>query len=123
MTVTAVLPEAPTVTELLDKLQALGTHREIALFLAERGVVGTCNNAQHCPIAHYLQDETGKPGIRVGEDEMVIWRTTGAYEEQQKLPPAVKDFIAFFDSHMHPDLIDPQLPDNIAIMAKLQSPA
>lgn len=106
----ATQPEVPTVAELLDKLATLGSHRQIALHLAERGINGTPCNAGSCPIAHYLQVETGNPEIHVGDDDCAVWRGGALPDERHSIPPAVKDFIAFFDAHLYPDLVDPEKP-------------
>ena len=120
---TVAPPEVPTVEEHLAKLQTLGTHKEIALFLAGEGITGTCSNAGLCPIARYLQAETGCVDIAVDENEVTAWYYNGAVNSRTKVPPAVADSIAFFDSRMYPELVDPETPDNRALYAKLRKQA
>lgn len=98
-------PDRPTVGELLERLQALGSHKAIALHLAEYGITGTQCNAGTCPIALYLQQETGNFEIHVGEEDAAIWRSGAVSDQLFPLPAAVRDFIAFFDAGMYPKLI------------------
>jgi hypothetical protein len=115
------LPEVatPTIPELLDRLAALGSHKEIALYLAQRGISGTCSNAGLCPIAKYLQQETGRQDISVDEGEIFVWDDDRVYNTTYPVPRVVRDFIAFFDARLHPELIDPELPNNRAVAEKL----
>lgn len=101
----AVLPEPPTIPELLDKLNALGHPDQIALFLEDYGIVATPCKSETCALAQYLENELGET-VAVGPGEVMRFHSGDTPDERFELPPVVQQFIALFDDLEYLDLVD-----------------
>lgn len=83
---------------LKEALDALMEHEfSIAEFFREEGITGSPCNSTACPVAVYLQRETGMP-VRVGP--VAAEGSPG----REYLPFAVSVFVNDFDFGFHPDL-------------------
>lgn len=97
------MTDLPTVGEVLDKLAALGSPRQIASHFEQAGVRGRRGRAHTCPLAQYLAVETG-------HQVAVTWSTAtycdrdGAIET--RLPGPVSEFAGNFDQGFYPRLIE-----------------
>lgn len=96
----------PTVRDVANQLQALGTAEAIAEFFRENGVMGLRRCPDACPVANHVKAQplgstwvsAGPIGIGVGlKDKDAQW----AYAEEI---PAVIDFINNFDMGVYPEL-------------------
>lgn len=82
-----------TLRQAIDELPK--SAEEIRTFLAAKGYKGIAD-AQYCPLAMYLQDETGL-SIEVDTEEVTMCGSI-------YLPPAAQDFVAYFDAGDYPEL-------------------
>lgn len=96
------IPALPTVGETINKLAALGSSRQIALYLEEQQCAGHRNLAQSCPLARYVSRETGEV-VRVGG---LICEYDAAFGVALAfLPDGVREFVKDFDHGRYPNLI------------------
>lgn len=107
----------PSVPEVLDKLAALGSARQIADFLLEQEMKAYPVRVNACAVAVYLQKETGmQVTVHPGHflDETMIGQVNiPGQRTPVNLPKAVQKFACEFDRWTYPDLIaddaDPDL--------------
>lgn len=96
------IPPAKTLTELLAKLEQLGSADAIAKFFYNEGVRGERNIASGCPIAKWLTVETGGEysvnGASVCEFPTSKQLAGGRKEGVVALPDAAREFIRNFDT-------------------------
>lgn len=79
----------PTMTEVIERLDLLGSSMAIAEFFATQGITGYRMCANDCPIAHYVERETGQHRKVFGLG----------------MPNNVLGFISDFDRKHYPNLI------------------
>jgi hypothetical protein len=65
------VPVRPSVAEVVEKLQAQGSARQIAEFLAQEQITGELNSGSSCPLANYLRRETHRNVIVTGARVLV----------------------------------------------------
>jgi hypothetical protein len=91
-----------TPQEVFDKLGGLEPD-EIARLLQDLGTVGRRKDMGACPVARYVQRETGVGGLCVNR---IRWRASlGRYDDARPLPDTVAEFVQKFDAGDYPDLI------------------
>jgi hypothetical protein len=90
----------PTVAEVIDKLQALGSANQIAQFLSGEGITGVRTLLNSCPIANYLKRETGAEKVRVNGFWAENEERLTMYRDGTPIPA----FIARFDAGLYPEL-------------------
>lgn len=100
-----MLPDAPTIPELLGKLEALGDPQQIAYFFEGEGIKAKPCGSHTCAVAVYLIRETGED-LAVGELQCIVWRNGKIPNETHDLPLPVRDFISEFDDLDFPELVD-----------------
>jgi hypothetical protein len=90
----------PDVPDVIAKLQALGSPRQIAAFFESEGVTGYVKSAYACPVANYLVRETGCPDAIV-DHYTVAYSPDPAERDEVNLVSIygtpVGDFVAGFD--------------------------
>lgn len=95
-----MIPDRPTVTEVVRKLETLGSPDQIALFFKQEQVFGRPCVAFECPVANYVKRETGEMTSVSG------WSvTSGDVRVEFPWESAISDFVARFDGFGYPDLI------------------
>jgi hypothetical protein len=93
---------APTLADVVDKLQTLGSADQIAAFFAQEGVTGSVRRVRSCPVAAYVKRETGLVEVLATRGFVVDWHT------QDGVPcrdTPVSDFIARFDDGAYDELV------------------
>lgn len=80
----------PTPREVVERLDLLGSSQAVADFFATQGITGYRICPNDCPVARYVERETG------GHHR--VYGGLG-------LPPNVRDFIADFDRQRYPHLV------------------
>jgi hypothetical protein len=94
----------PTVPEVVDKLQALGSPRQIADFFASEGVLGWPGMRTACPLANYLRRETDV-AIAVGTTYITVVMSWPPDRIDTTETP-IQDFVMGFDFGQYPELIE-----------------
>lgn len=111
------------IADVIGKLEALGSSRQIADFLEEQGVKATMKHANSCAIARYVEGQVGV-GVRVGHRSTQLkhpresttvteGETTWHYDYQQAEyleGSPITDFVADFDAGKYPALVDENYP-------------
>lgn len=92
--------DKPTVAEVVTKLETLGSPDQIALFFKQEQIVGTPCAAFECPVANYVERETGTVTSVSGYSVM-----NGPDRLELPLDSAVSGFVCRFDGYDYPDLI------------------
>lgn len=92
-----------TFNDALYPLTVLNTIEEVAEFLREKDIKGVRLSAGSCPIAKYMEIETGLI-VSVGSFDVGGWSKT--YEEtfHSDLLSPVSDFVRYFDRGGFPEL-------------------
>lgn len=91
------------VKDVVKFLDAFPNVSDLALFLKAKGVKGRRNAADSCPVATYLQQETGNSTVNVS-------RTTYSYADRdhrshtENSSGVVQEFVSLFDSGYFPEL-------------------
>ncbi len=95
----------PTLSDVVDKLETLGSSRQIADFLEQQGILGVRGNAYSCAVAQYVERETG---IMVGVNIIRIAPVTAVSDDEMVslLGSPLSDFIAHFDAGNYPELVE-----------------
>jgi hypothetical protein len=91
----------PTVAEVLDKLAANGSARQVADHLGDRGITGWRRIAHRCPVSELVRAETGQV-ISLSRKGWDSDSSTG------RTPKVVGEFVVAFDDGEFPGL-DAQL--------------
>lgn len=93
-----------------DKLAGFEGADDIAKFLKSQGILGRMGDADKCPIAQWMQQQTGmKVRVFMGpDDEGVQWGQVIANEdgEHRPLTQAMSEFVGCFDEGQYPGLSD-----------------
>lgn len=94
----------PTVVDVVNKLVALGSADQIALFFEGEEIVGEPTFTDACPVANYVRRETGR---RV----LASWSGIYAFGHADRLEvefgfEPIGAFMRKFDSLSYPALID-----------------
>ena len=90
----------PTVVELVGKLEALGSGRQIADFFQREGVRGFRDDGVSCPVARYLRYETGSWDVLACA--VFVQLGHGAIYLRDDSP--ITEFIVNFDAGAYPAL-------------------
>jgi hypothetical protein len=81
----------------VDKLQTQGSADDVALFLENEQVVGLAGQAFECPVARYINRETGRHvGVSAASIDNIFLEETSA----------VSRFVRAFDAGRYPELIE-----------------
>lgn len=95
-----------TVVDVVDKLEALGSSEQIALFLEQEGVKGVRNCPSACAIAEFVGDACGAPLVRVTAQSITAQRFGHAAEcAPIYIDGPIIDFILDFDEGRYPELV------------------
>jgi phosphoserine phosphatase len=94
--------ETRKIKRALERLGRMRNADEIAQYLKERGIKGHTISAYDCPIARYVEAETG---VAVAVAQRSV-SPRGDYMEWVMPPPNVSAFIAQFDLHQYSDLVE-----------------
>jgi hypothetical protein len=97
------MPEWPSVDDVLAKLRALGSARQIADFLHQSGVKGRIGRAGGCPIAVYVAQQTG------GEQQVVVtacFISVGKAMSSANVNGPIHDFVRGFDAGLYPERVE-----------------
>lgn len=107
----AVESVTPTLADLVGKLEALGSSRQIADFLQEQGTRAVRNQPQRCAVAQYVNRATGGCSS-VGAIGAFLWLNGVLPEEVQYPGGPLNDFVIDFDCGKYPELIAHPAPLN-----------
>ena len=101
---TAVDESRPTPAEVLDKLGALGSARQIADYLAAQGVTGWPSLANRCPVSQWVLAESGLR-ISLSKSGWDLWAPDDLMAERVgATPEPVGEFIVAFDNGAYREL-------------------
>jgi hypothetical protein len=95
------MPDRSSVLEVVNKLRALGSARQIADFLGGAGITGVKGVPGACPLAVYIEKQTGVR-VSVGEDFMFI----GNVMASANVYGPLHDFVREFDKGSFPELVE-----------------
>lgn len=86
------------VSDVLNKLAAQGSARQIADYLVAEQCAGNRNAGTACPVARYVQRATGHHVYVDG----VSW--TDQVGDEHPIPDDVSEFVEYFDEGRFPEL-------------------
>jgi hypothetical protein len=111
----------PTVPEVLDKLNSLGSPDQIALFFQQEGIQAEPGRSETCAVAEYIRQETQVSKVIVTPTSVSMlvdkflpplaatpWDTESFHfkdEVDYPTPPTVQEFINKFDAGEYPQLL------------------
>lgn len=90
-----------TFDEALEAISGFATSGEVAQFLNERSIKGEKGNSRTCPIAEYLEVETG---LTVSVDTNNVSSWADEIIRTEPLPGSVSIFIDSFDKGFYHEL-------------------
>lgn len=96
-------PPRPTVAEVLDKLAAHGSARQVADHLAAEGITGFQCLSAVCPVSNWVHRQTGQR-IMIGRATWDLDGIDGHIPDAGDTPDVVGAFIAAFDKGDFPEL-------------------
>lgn len=94
-----------TITEVVDKLESLGTSEYIALFLQDQRIKAKRSSPFECAIAAHATAETGLDVVMVNQRYISGYADGGEFFEVSIVGGPVSDFVYDFDCGKYPELV------------------
>lgn len=98
----------PTTPEVVDKLNALGSKDDIALFFKSENVTGVPCRVGWCILANYLGHQTGYATLMDYRPARLEWKAGSLLDspETMSLTGPLLAFVRAFDHGEYPELVD-----------------
>lgn len=99
--------DKPTLTELVDKLESLGSSEHIAMFFEQQGIKADQANAFSCAVAKYVQNGTGASFATVTPQKVCTYpcNDIDPADEVSIIGSPVSHFVHDFDRGKYPELV------------------
>lgn len=100
-----VVVDKPNLYEVINKLQTLGSSKQVAQFFEANEVKGQLNRTSTCPVARYVRAQTAPELVMV--NSLAVAVVDGNVTDQVRIDSGspVSRFVQDFDRGMYPELI------------------
>lgn len=98
--------DKPNMYEVINKLQTLGSAKQVAQFFEANRIKGRQNASSYCPVANYVRQQTGAGAVAVNclSVAAMSFAGNGGFVLMEASSP-VSRFIQTFDQGMYPQLV------------------